>query len=204
MSSKPIFTMQIKGQPLISLPGDSRPWALDVYGMHDGFATPVEDPDGPEMGPPTMRVPAGDSGRFNPCMIPTVARLQGYDSVSNLWRRVKANDSGNLETVVNNTVTVTMGATELVMDYGSVTVGTTETLLLSVDITRRFVTFCIQDGSPNVWISPAGAGSSGVGSGIKVTPTQPFTFDKYTTGQQWYATAESGTVDVSIIFGSPP
>lgn len=199
MNAKPIFTLQIKGSPLISLAGDSRPWALDVYGMHDGFATPVEDPDGPELGPPTMRIPAGDSGRFNPCMIPTVARLQGYDAAANLWQRVATNSDGQLVTRVDGFVSILPPA--VTMAAGVVTIGAVETLLLAANIDRRYVRFEIPAAAVDVWVSPAGAGTAVVGSGIRLLPGVAYTLDSVRFSTSWVAISAVGNVQVAFTEG---
>jgi hypothetical protein len=200
-------TLQIKSAQTIATPGDQRPWGVDVFGVHDDYAAPITNSASGPLGPPTIDTEEGASTNFAACLVPVLARLQGYDPDGSVWHRVAVDASGRL--VVAGTVSITGAVTTradtpLVFDYAQVAIGTSETILIGDDTTRSYIRFDVPPGSPDVYISPAGSGSVDAPTflGIRVTPDQPFTMQGITSAQQWVAMAASGSVDVSIVFGT--
>lgn len=92
--AKPTMTLQIKGKPIIYQTGgsvpDTRPWALDVYGVHDDFYAPVEG----GLGPQPLQDGTYSPSQYTPSFLPVVSRNQFYDPYTSQWRRMSGTELG--------------------------------------------------------------------------------------------------------------
>lgn len=175
MSAKPIFSMQIKAKPLICREFDTRPWGVDVYGVHDNFTTPIEDPEGPPLGPPEVITETGDTGRYVPCLLPTLARLQYFNSGSGAWRRLTGDGNGIDVNVVNQAqVSVFALPAQVVGGFSltTTTVGAVSTLIGSPTGGSSYMRVDVVAGAGNLWVNLSGAAAA-LNTGVLVTPTSP-------------------------------
>lgn len=190
--SSMLYNLRLKCAPMQNPESDRRYWYADAYGFSDNFSAPITDPTNGPYGPPQMRTTGGLTGRYAGSLVGTLARLQGYDSQNDTWRRVAVNSQGKVGVLPTpESITITVA---------TVTVTGASTLLLAASPLYRYLRVSTPAGSPDLWITTANPAT--VGGGILVTPAAPFVLENISFFNIWRAISAGADIPVNVVTGS--